>query len=103
MGQVYSEFVKESPYSSPQWRTKLASLPTVLEDSLCSTPRPAFIVHSFFLIFIYLAALGQSCGRRDICGLTWDLPSWGRDSPVMVMGSAGSTWAVLLRGVWEGS
>ena len=48
MGQVYSEFVKESPYSSPQWRTKLASLPTVLEDSLCSTPRPAFIVRSFF-------------------------------------------------------
>ena len=70
MGQVCSEFVKESPHSSPQWRTKLASLPTVLEESLFSIPHPAFIVRSFFkslfiwLLWVRVVSGGMSVASR---------------------------------------
>ena len=66
---------------------------------------PHLVQHLLFIVSLssfFLAALGHSCGRRDVCGLTWALPSQCRNSPVMATGSAAGTQAVLLRGVWEG-
>ena len=44
----YSQFFKESPYRPPQWLNQFTFPPIVQEQSLLSTPFPAFIVCILF-------------------------------------------------------
>ena len=42
-------------------------------ESVVMSPLSFLFLNLFIYLFIYLAALGLSCGRQDLCCSMWDL------------------------------
>ena len=52
-------------------------------------------------IFIYLAALGLSCGMRDRCCSMWDLSLWHVGFSLLVVCGLQSLWAQQPHSIWD--